>query len=268
MIEILDDFNLETWIKAIHDNWTSLGLLFGETSQFAVKMTPDYVTQTSDLKVAMFNRVVRSRLTVSNVDEMIQETRDYFASKDLPFVWQCYPGDTPDDLPQRLESQGFTREEGIGMAMLIEDMNTPENPEAFIFRRVITQDDMETFSRFLPKAYGMPESSHDSLAQSLMEIGIRDDFCHYVGFLDESPVACSSVLYSDGVAGIHNVATRPDTRGKGIGSMITAAPLLDAVDLGYKVTTLLSSKMGFNLYRRLGYVEYCKPVTYKWIPPS
>jgi len=266
--DILDGFDLEAWIKAIHDNWTSFWLISGETSIFNSKETPRFILITSDHKIPMFNRVMRSRLTESNADEKIQETLEYYAVKEIPFVWQVYPGDTPDDLPRRLEGHGFTREEGRGMAMLIEDLNSPEIPEGFTYTKVTTRKILEAFATFLPDAYGMPESTQKSLSQNLMELGIRDDLCHYLGFLDGTPIAGSSVFYSNGVAGIHNVATSPDARGRGLGSVISAAPLSDARDLGYKVSILLSSKMGYNMYKRLGYVEYCKPVTYEWSLPS
>ncbi len=268
MSDILDSFDLDAWIRAIHENWTNSMLNLGETSKFNVKETLHFILLTSDYKIPMFNRVMRSRLTESNADEKIQETMNHYTSRDLPFVWQVYPGDTPDDLPQRLEGHGFTREDGRGMAMLIEDLNSPEIPEGFTYTKVTTLETLEAFAKFLPEAYGMPESTQKSLSQIFMELGIRDDFCHYLGFLDGTPMACSSVFYSDGVAGIHDVATSPDARGRGLGSVISAAPLTDARDLGYKVSILLSSKMGFNMYKRLGYVEYCKPVTYEWSPPS
>jgi len=68
----------------------------------------------------------------------------------------------------------------------------------------------------------------------------------------------------DGVAGIYNVATLPEARGKRIGSMITAAPLIDARERGYRISILHSTKMGYNVYRRLGYQEICRLIRYEW----
>jgi predicted acetyltransferase len=95
-------------------------------------------------------------------------------------------------------------------------------------------------------------------------IGIRDDYNAYIGYYEDEPVACSSVLYSDGVAGIHAVACLPKVRGMGIGSYISALPLFEASERGYKISTLLSSKMGVNVYKRLGFELVCNPISYKW----
>lgn len=61
-----------------------------------------------------------------------------------------------------------------------------------------------------------------------------------------------------GVAGIYAVGTSEAARGKGIGTAITAVPLLDARAEGYHVATLQSSEMGFSVYERMGFREYCK----------
>jgi ribosomal protein S18 acetylase RimI-like enzyme len=81
---------------------------------------------------------------------------------------------------------------------------------------------------------------------------------NYLAIFNEDPVAISSVLYYRGIAGIFNVATIPDYRGKGIGTAITLAPLMDAKKKGYEIAWLESSEMGKNLYKRIGFQEYCR----------
>ena len=101
----------------------------------------------------------------------------------------------------------------------------------------------EVHARLLPRAFGIPESAQDWFTQVTLNVGSRDDYLHYLGFLDDEPVACASVLYSDGVAGIHAVATLPSARRRGIGAYISAVPLFEALDRGYKVSILYASEM-------------------------
>jgi len=263
---ILDECSPKAYKKAIHDSWNSLFLLFGGTPHYEILETQHLTTLACNTKISMFNRVMRTRLSPDNADEKIQETIDYFSSKELPFRWQIDPGDTPSDLPQRLENHSFSLKGGPGMALVIDELRVPKNPDGFRFEKVTTQEMNETFCRLLPEAYGMPEFARDDMAQMAMSIGIRDDYCNYLGFLDDKPVATSSVFYSDGVAGIYNVANLPE--GRGIGSIMSAVPLFDARDLGYKVSILHSTTMGYNMYKRLGFDEYCRHDSYEWTPQS
>jgi len=261
---ILSEFSSEAYKKAIHDSWNSLMYIFGETPQYEFNETKHVTTLACPVKISLFNRVLHTRLTASNADETIQETIDYFSSKGLPFTWHVDPGDTPPDLPERLEKNGLTLSGGPGMALVLSEFKAPEPREGFSCERVRTQEMLKTFSRLLPEAYGIPVFAWEDFAQIIMSVGIRDDFCHYLGFLDGHPVTTSSVLYADGVAGIYDVATLPEARGRRMGSMITAMPLIDARKIGYKISILHSTAMGYNLYRRLGYEEICRMVRFVW----
>jgi predicted GNAT family acetyltransferase len=83
--------------------------------------------------------------------------------------------------------------------------------------------------------------------------------------LDRKPVASSTVyLGSDRVAGIWNVATTVESRGKGIGTAVTWKPLQEVVKEGYTHAVLRSSQMGYNVYKRLGFEEVFKDRLYIW----
>lgn len=66
------------------------------------------------------------------------------------------------------------------------------------------------------------------------------------------------MVYHGGIAGIYNVATKPDYRGKGIGTAVTLAPLMAAKKKGYEIAWLESSEMAEKLYKRIGFREYCR----------
>jgi ribosomal protein S18 acetylase RimI-like enzyme len=106
--------------------------------------------------------------------------------------------------------------------------------------------------------YEIPGSVGELIFDMLSDLGFEMPLRQYVGYLRGKPVACSSLFFSAGVAGIYLVATVPEARGQGIGSALTLIPLLEARDMGYRIGVLGSSEMGLGVYQRLGFQEYFK----------
>jgi hypothetical protein len=214
----------------------------------------------------MFNRVIKTYLQPEETNEKINEIKEFFASKSLPFTWQVDPGNQPFDLAERLEKAGLIRQETPGMANQIENLVKPKSPEGFSYQKVTTPSLNEVYTRILPDAYGMPEIGWDWVSQFFKHLGIVDYFVHYLGYLDGKPVATSSVLYGDGVAALYNVSNLPETRRKGIGSIMSYVPFIDARKQNYQIGILHSTPMGYNMYKRLGFKEICKVIRYQWDP--
>jgi GNAT superfamily N-acetyltransferase len=89
-------------------------------------------------------------------------------------------------------------------------------------------------------------------------------FRTYLALLDGKPVGTSQLFVSEGVAGIYNVTCIPEARGRGIGSAVTLAPLLEARKLGYRIGILQASKQGYRVYRRLGFQDFGNLSVFHW----
>ena len=90
------------------------------------------------------------------------------------------------------------------------------------------------------------------------------EIVHFLGRLDGRPVATATLVLGGGVAGIYNVMTVPDAQRRGIGALMTVRPLELARARGYHVGILQLSTMGYPLYRRLGFQDYCRIAIYLW----
>jgi GNAT superfamily N-acetyltransferase len=83
---------------------------------------------------------------------------------------------------------------------------------------------------------------------------------HFVGYVDDQPVASGSGYVGDRLVRVDNIATLEAARGHGYGLALTAAAA--AVDPS-KPATLIASDLGRGVYERLGFVAILR-VTY-WI---
>jgi GNAT superfamily N-acetyltransferase len=264
--QIIEEYSKRKLVEATHHSWNSCMLLFSTYPRAEYRPTSRYQLFKSGLKIAMLNRVMHTSLRPVEADQAIGEVKQYYESDRLPFTWQVDPWDKPRDLAKKLEGAGFVREETPGMAVTIDEMVEPVKPDGFSYSRVDSPEKLDAYARLMVKAYGMPEHTWDWFVGGLKHIGVVDGFRSYIGYLDGKPVATSSILYSDGVAGLYNVATLPEARGRGIGGIISYVPFIDASERGYRFGVLHSTRMGYNVYKRIGFEEICKLIRYQWNP--
>jgi predicted GNAT family acetyltransferase len=135
--------------------------------------------------------------------------------------------------------------------------------------RVRTEEMMADYRAPLVVSFELPDVVSDLFLSMFQHLGLTDDAStqHYVAYLDDKPVACSTVyLGKERVAGIWNVARVPEARGKHIGTTITWEACNEAKQKGYQHAMLLSSDMGYNVYRRLGFEEFFRAHVYLWKP--
>ena len=75
-------------------------------------------------------------------------------------------------------------------------------------------------------------------------------------------VAAAALFVGAGVAGIYNVCTVPEARGRGIAGAVTAAALDEGAARGCRLAVLGSSEMGYPVYRRLGFRDVSRLRSY------
>jgi ribosomal protein S18 acetylase RimI-like enzyme len=192
----------------------------------------------------------------------------YLRSRGVPFGWWVMPDDHPPELRVRLAAQGFVPEgEEPGMAIDLDQLGAaPERPVETVIDEITDVEGLSEHARLLATGFGMPpdiETAFRALLQGL-PFGPGTSARYFLAHEHGQLVGTSLAVLPGRAAAIFNVVTTPEARGRGVGAAVTDAALRVARDAGYRIAVLESSLMGYNVYRRLGFEEYCKIGHYVW----
>ena len=143
-------------------------------------------------------------------------------------------------------------------------------PAGLTIEEVADVETLKSWTQVAGIANEFPDFVADALLQIYTTMGLGDNlpWRHYLARLDGKPVGVSALMLEAGVAGVHTVGTVPEARHQGVGAALTLAPLLAARRQGYRIGALFSSDMGVNVYRALGFQEYCQGSLYLWMGES
>lgn len=262
MSEIYKDFSKSALVAAIEANQWEAVAYFCRLPQSELHDNLDMMWLVTNIPHPIFNVVFRAQLTPGDIDAEIDRTLNYFKLRNVPMMWWTGPATRPADLGRHLEKHGLTQAGDFpGMAIdllaLNEDLPIPS------YLTIERVGDIETLKEWLHPftvGFNFPGFVANTFFNLYAGLGFGQHlpWRHYVGRLKGEPVACSSLFLGAGVAGINYVATVPYERGQGIGAALTLEPLREARDMGYCIGILRSSSMGYNLYRLIGFEEYCK----------
>jgi ribosomal protein S18 acetylase RimI-like enzyme len=219
----------------------------------------ELVVTDSGLGCDTFNIVCRARLTDATAPARVAQTTGHFGERARAFSWWFGPADQPKHLDRILVDAGLKHLESETMMSLdLERLRTPDLcPGGLRIQRVRTPADMADFVRAIAEGIGPDpdvQRFYELAAGRLLSDQSPQHF--YVGYLDGRPVATAEVTLAGQVAGIYGVVTLEAYRNRGIGSALTAQPLIDASSQGYRTGVLQASADGLGVYRRLGFQEF------------
>ena len=202
------------------------------------------------------NIIVRTKFAADTADGDIDRLLDQIGQVTGHMDWMVFPTCRPADLGRRLDARGMAgHRAGTWMtADLTQLPHAPAVPPGFTIRRVEDDAGLWVWKLAQDAGFGGDEQIYyDAYAQH--GYGPAAAARHYVGFQDDQPVTSGTLLLSDGIASIYNVATPPDLRRRGYGSAITAHLMGEAIGCGYRMAWIWASDAGKSVYARLGFVE-------------
>ena len=195
------------------------------------------------------------RTTPEKADALIEEVIEYFRSKDLTPQIMVSPACMPTDLPERLLSRGFARQEVEESWMMFTGLQkaiVPKIDKSVTVKRVDSEN-VTTFAEVMAGAFEMPAEWVPYLAQMLEPTLSVPGFSHYVAFVKDVPAATLTLMRHGQYVTIGSGGVLPEFRGSRTIFNLAVEVLSDAKQDGVDVVlgqTTLGPK--FERYLRIG----------------
>jgi GNAT superfamily N-acetyltransferase len=270
--DVLRDLSSPALARAIEENAEEFLVALGRAAGAKERDDPRVRWVIGDIPIDYHNCVVRAELLPEDADGVILESLERFRAQGAPGSWHVGPSMRPADLGERLLKHGFSYGgSDIGMAADLRAL--PERvpvPEDLAIERVRDEEGLAAWRETLARGFGEGPLEAEWVSEMYRRLGLGDHWPwrHYLGRLGGEPVATSTLFMDASAAGVYFVFTVEEARRRGIGAAMTLTPLLEARETGYRVGVLGSSNMGYPVYRRLGFREYCEIRIYEWHPPG
>jgi GNAT superfamily N-acetyltransferase len=250
-------------LHAIRGNWIEYYTQLGQAPGAELSEGPHLSWTLTGIPDPFLNVVFRTNLPPDDPASVVDEALAHFRVKGISTL--SWLGPAPDVGPHLL-SRGLTFSEG-GRGMAADLATVPASLPTVPGMAIVAVEDRAGFQSWIHVmriGFGTPEAAEPDLLQVFATIGSGPHMLTYLALMDGQPVATSQVLLAAGVAGIYQVTCLPEARGRGIGTAVTLAPLLEARRRGYAIAILQASDLGFPVYRRLGFRDYGRLNEYRY----
>jgi GNAT superfamily N-acetyltransferase len=218
----------------------------------------------------MHNGVARARLTPDEVQAAVDGGFRSLPRARRPVLLVDRSQTSPPDLDEALAAAGLqpSGNDWPGMALLLEDLTEDAASKEVTVEHVEDEPALEHWGRGFCAAFGVPTFAAESWIAAARRLEFRNlPWGHWIGRLRGATVGVGLSYESDGVVGLYAIGTVPEARRRVVGAALTVVPLLSARERGCRNGTrergcrngiLHATEQGEPLYRRLGFVEYCK----------
>ncbi|MBW4683537.1 MAG: GNAT family N-acetyltransferase [Komarekiella atlantica HA4396-MV6] len=267
MNQVLQDLSTPNLVTALENNMFAFFTNYGRAPHREICSTPNLIRFCTGISFAFFNGVFRAQFEPNQIDAAIAETLNYFSAQQLPMFWWTGPATQPPELGKYLEAHGLINSgESPVMAIDLSALSDEQIlPTDLAIAQISDSETLKHWVRIATAGFEIPNTEFNAFFDLELSLGINSqEYIRFIGWWKGLPVVTSALYLDPQVAGVYVVATTPEARGRGFASALVLAALKKARALGYRVATLQASKMGVNVYRRIGFQEYCKTSFYLW----
>jgi GNAT superfamily N-acetyltransferase len=178
-------------------------------------------------------------------------------------------GALPQAADRTLRLHGFILDsDRPGMGVKLTELRSTAPPEGATVERVRDPETFRDWAEVVSLAFEDKDFGNGPTVRVSLGTGFGDDvpFRHYLCRLDGVAVGASTLSLGAGVAGLANIATVPEHRGRGVAVAVAGAALQDARSLGMSIGALSADDAGVRVYEKLGFRAVCRHLTYVWRP--
>ncbi len=268
MDDILQDLSSVTIPQAMDASKIAFGTLLGTLPHAEFHAEPGLCWVETGVPNDLFNGVLQTTMEAEALPATIERVLTHFQQRHLPFQWHIGPTSRPANFGNLLASyniQHVEDEPGMAVDLLALNEDIPM-PPTFAFHPVTSEHELQQWTRVWGCRAPEDVIQHCFTVYSSLLFRPQSPMRMYLGTIAGEPVATVALFFGAGVAAIEHVVTIPQVRRQGIGAAITLMAAQEARAQGYRIGVLTSSPMGFNIYSRLGFREYCTFSTYEWSP--
>ena len=220
--------------------------------------------------VAFTNGVRMARLRPEEADDRIEEAAAVFRDHGVRAIWWVGPASEPDDLGARLVRHGFRYQGAVPwLSRIIDPLPAAPVPPGIEVRRVDSEELDAAWLEAMIAGFGLDPSLVRAVARLARAVGFAQDapWQRFVALEDGRPVGSSGLMTGEEWSSVHNVATVPPARGRGVATAMTAVALERARELGHRTAALgAASAEALRLYERMGFEFRCSIEEYLFEP--
>lgn len=237
---------------------------------------PDLTRTLVPIPHPLFTAMFGTRLAHGTTARRIGDAMAPLIERRQPAMWWIGPSTHPVDLADRLVAHGFTHTDTlVGMALdLVRGMPPTDlegDPMAdFTVHEAASASELAEWSLPFGEGFGMRPGTLAALApvSAAVQADGSGPMRFFLGRSGGRSVSSAMLFLGAGVAGLYGVATVSRARNRGFASAIVRAAISSAREAGNRVCILHASPLAVSVYRRLGFVEYCRLRTLTWMPPT
>lgn len=186
-----------------------------------------------------------------DLENSFNEIHSHYQTLSLPYTWWVEDTSSNKELQSFLEKRGCQLL-GIfpGMAHSLEHVPTQFKTN---IQRAYSVNEFKEWSKVISEGFGMSDEIIDKYGALFQQPD--DSFQHYICKEEGETMATGSILFSNGVGYIYNIATAKKHQGKGYASILTSELLRLAKARKCTQVVLQSSQAALSLYKKLGFEE-------------